>query len=275
MAEIKKALKKLLPHLLQARQDHLNESDTVSRIAKVFEDVLGWDGMSDISSEVKMKGKYVDLVLKVDGVIRILVEAKAAHEKLKDAHIDQAQGYASKNNYRWVLLTNGVNWNLYHLTFDEGIEYELAFSLDLSNAETLDKSIEMLGLLHKNSIKKDLLEDFWEKATALNPASVGKALCQHEVLMVIRKEVRKQQGILVDPQDLLEAIHGMMSADARERIGPMKVKMAKAKKSVPKPDVAVSGKVEPEAESVEEQSVPVVGAAEDGAKLLPPALEEV
>ena len=71
--EIRKPLKKMLPHLLQAQAANLNEADTVLRLIKVFEEVLGYDGMTDISREAEMKKKFVDVVLKVDGVIRLLV----------------------------------------------------------------------------------------------------------------------------------------------------------------------------------------------------------
>jgi predicted type IV restriction endonuclease len=231
MSEIKKSLKKLLPYLLQAKENRLNEADTVNRLIKVFETVLGYDGMTDISSEAQMKGKYVDMVLKVDGVVRLLVEAKAAGEKLKPSHIDQAQGYASRNNYRWVLLTNGIQWNLYHLTFEEGIEYEVAFAIDLADESKLDSNVKKLSYLHKSAVKKNELEAYWENATALDAASVGRALCQHEVLIAIRKEVRKKKGILVDPTDLLEAIHGMLSPEAREKVGPMQMKKKPVKKA--------------------------------------------
>jgi hypothetical protein len=50
------------------------------------------------------------------------IEAKSAATTLRDRHIDQAESYAAKDNIRWVLLTNGVVWSLYHLTFEEGIE---------------------------------------------------------------------------------------------------------------------------------------------------------
>ena len=49
--DIRKQLKKLLPYLLQAQADKLNEADTVQRLIKFFEDVLGYDGMTDISRE--------------------------------------------------------------------------------------------------------------------------------------------------------------------------------------------------------------------------------
>ena len=112
--DISKPLKRYLPHLLQAQRDNLNEADTVQRLIKVFEDVLGYDSLTEISRETQLKNKYVDVALKIDGVVRLLVEAKAAGVVLRDRHIEQAQSYASRNNFQWVLLTNGVSWNLYH-----------------------------------------------------------------------------------------------------------------------------------------------------------------
>jgi len=231
--DIRKPLKKFLPHLLEAQTNHLNEADTVQRLIKVFEEVLGYDMLTDVSRETQLKNKYVDIALKVDGVTRLLVEAKAAGEKLRDRHIEQAQAYASRNNYRWVLLTNGVVWNLYHLTFEEGIEYDRAFSIDLSHAQSVDDAADKLALLHKQAVKKNELEHFWEKSSALNPATIGKTIFSESVIALIRREIRKERGILIDPEDLIVAIHGILSAEARELIGPAKLRKRRSRPAAP------------------------------------------
>lgn len=229
--DIRKPIKKLLPYLLQAQVDKLNEADTVQRLIKFFEDVLGYDPMTDISREAQMKNKFVDITIKIDGVVKLLVEAKAADETLRDRHIEQALAYASRNNYKWVLLTNGVVWNLYHLTFGEGIEYERAISVDLSKADTLDEAAACLSVLHKQSMKKDELEDFWTRSRALSPASIGQAILNERVLRLIRREIRKDIGLLIDPEDLAAAIHAMWSAEAREQIGPIKIRKRRARRA--------------------------------------------
>ncbi|MDP3936690.1 MAG: type I restriction enzyme HsdR N-terminal domain-containing protein, partial [Deltaproteobacteria bacterium] len=151
---IRRSLRKFLPHLLQAQEDNLNEADTVQRLIKVLEEVLGYDALTEISREAQLKGKYIDIALKIDGVVKLIVEAKAAGVTLRERHIEQAEQYASKNNFEWVLLTNGVVWNLYHLTFDEGIESVLAFSADLSSEGDFDAAAKSLALLNRQSIKK-------------------------------------------------------------------------------------------------------------------------
>lgn len=242
--DIRKPLKKFIPLLAEARDEGLNEADTVLRLCRFFEEVLGYDGLRDISREAELKGKYVDVCLKIDGRVRLLVEAKAANVRLRDKHIDQAQSYASRNNYRWVILTNGIDWNLYHLTFDEGIEYEHAFEVTLAPDADLEQAASKLALLHKKSLGKGQLDEYWEMATALGASSIGKALFQERVLMLIRREIRRDAGVLIDREDLAKALHEMLTLEAREHIGPVKVrrrrKGSKTRRSLPQPQTSTA-----------------------------------
>jgi len=236
--DIRKALKKFIPILTDARDEGLNEADTVQRLIHFFDKVLGYDPIRDISREAELKGKYVDVSIKIDGRVRLLVEAKAAGIRLRDKHIDQAQAYASRNNFRWVLLTNGIDWNLYHLTFDEGIEYERAFSVSLDEGQ-FEEAADRLSLLHKKSLGKGQLDEYWDKTTALGDASIGRALFQESTLLLLRREIRRDTGILIDREDLAKALHDMLSSQAREQIGPVKVrrrrKAARPKQPLPAP----------------------------------------
>lgn len=228
--DIRKPLKKYLPHLLQAQAESLNEADTVQRLTKVLEDVFGYDPMSEISRESAIKDRFCDLALKVDGATRLLIEVKSGGTVLRHKHIEQAQNYAANGNIRWVLLTNGIAWSLYHLTFEEGIESVLAFTVDLSEGVT-DKGAELLTLLHRQCVMKGALEDFWSHRVALSPASIGRAIFTQECLKLIRRDIRRREGLLIDEEDLGVAIHEMFSTESRERIGPMKIRKARTKKA--------------------------------------------
>jgi predicted type IV restriction endonuclease len=232
LPDIKKPLRKFAPHFIKAREASCNESDTVDRLRQFFEDVLGYEPMDDISREIEMKRKYVDLCLKIDGNIRLLVEAKAAAIPLRVRHIDQAKHYASENGFRWVLLTNGVDWNLYHVTFNEedGIEYDLAFAVTLADG-AMDEVAKKLAILHKKAIAKGELEKFWKHKSAMCAGSIAKALFQSNVLNVIRREIRRQCNVLIDPEDLATAVQEMLSVEAREEIGPVRIR--RRKKRVP------------------------------------------
>jgi len=243
--DIRKALKKYVPHLLQAKAENLNEADTVQRIVKVLEEVLDYSAMTEVSREKQVKGTYVDLAIKIDGVFKLLIEVKSAASALRDRHIEQAERYAAEGNVQWVLLTNGVCWNLYHLTFDEGIEYVKAFEVNLETAP-LDQAATLLGLLHRQAIKKGEHEEFWRRRAALHPASIGKALFCEEVLRFVRRDIRKREGILVDEEDIARAIHDLFSAQALEQMGPLKIRRRRAGKQVrgPLPEATAAKEAE-------------------------------
>lgn len=224
--DIRRTMRKMFPHLLKAQQDNLNEADTVLRIIKFFEEVLGYDPMSEISREQQIRDKYIDIIIKIDSITRLIVEVKAAGVALRDRHIEQAERYAAESNIPWVLLTNGIEWNLYHLSFEEGIEYSRVFSVMLSE-ETIDRDSASLSILHKQSIKNNDHEEYWKCRVALSPESIVKALFTEDVLQIIRRQIRKNEGLLIDTEDLANAIHEMFSAETREITGPVRIRRKK------------------------------------------------
>lgn len=222
-ADIRKDLKKFLPILIKAKDENLSEADTVTRLFKFLEDVLGYDPLAELTGESKIKDKFVDLAVKIGGTTRFLIEAKSAGTTLRKRHIEQATNYAAHGNIHWVVLTNGTAWQLYHLTFENGIESVLAFSVDLTDEESQASAFEKLGLLHKQSVKRNELEKFWDHFVALSPYSIGRALFTEEALRFIRRDIRKREGFLVDEEDLAAAIYDMFTAEAQVGMGPLKI----------------------------------------------------
>jgi predicted type IV restriction endonuclease len=229
MPDIRRPLKKFLPHFLKAKQGALNEADTVQRIILFLNEVLGYDLLSEVTRESQIKSRYVDIAIKLDGHIRLLVEAKSADTMLRMRHLDQAELYAAEGNHPWAVLTNGVVWHLYHLTFDDGVEYENVFEVDLEN-DDLDHAADKLGMLHRSAILKGEHEDYLRQRQALSPGSLARALFSFDVLTRIRRHVRKREGLLLDIEDLAAGFRQMFSAEARERIGVIRVQRKKRKR---------------------------------------------
>jgi len=249
-------LRKALPYLLQAQEQSLNEADTMIRVVKVFEDILGYDALTEVSREAQVRDKYIDVLLKTGDIPRLIVEVKAAGVTLRDRHIEQAENYASRNNFRWVLLTNGVAWNLYHLTFEEGIEYEKAFSVDLKK-DDFDQAADVLSLLHHDFLKVGGLDDYWACQEAMNPASIGRALFHENVLRNIRREIRRDTGRLIDIEDLAEAVRNMLSPEAREEIGRMRIRKRRLKAAT-QVEVDTKEDAKPRSESPSSDTGPIV-----------------
>lgn len=208
-----------------ARERGANESDTVMYLVKFFEDVLGYDSLAgEISKEVAIKDRYCDLCVKLAGTIRLLVEAKAAGNKgLRDKDIEQAENYASRSGLQWVLLTNGVEWRLYHVSFSEGegITHDLAFDLNLVEQVEADaeKLWSSLGLLAKQEIQRESLQSFWSQKKILAPASLVRILFSVPVLTVVRRELNRNAEARLDLQDVFVGVKEVISKDALLAVG--------------------------------------------------------
>lgn len=247
MPDIRKPLRKFLPNFIKARDENLNEADTVQRLMLFFHEVLGYDQLEEITREAQIRDKFVDIVIKLDGKIRLLVEAKSATTTLRDRHIEQAERYAAEGNHPWALLTNGLTWKLYHLTFDEGIDYVPVFELDLSTGEASDEACERLSLLHRSALLKGALDDFWAHRQALDAESIGKALFTENVLRLIRRHIRVRESILIDIEDLATAIRDMFTAEAREQMGALRVQRKRRARKTPGTDPGESTSATPPA----------------------------
>jgi len=58
-------------------------------------DVFGFDKYSEITSEYVIRGTFVDLANKLDGMLQVLIEVKAIGLELKVSFVKQAVDYAA------------------------------------------------------------------------------------------------------------------------------------------------------------------------------------
>jgi len=247
----------------EARDRGANESDTVMFLVKFFEEVLEYDSLKgEISKELAIKDKYCDIALKIEGTVRILVEGKAAGLKgLVDKHIEQAENYASKAGIRWVALTNGIEWKLYHLSWaeNEGITHDLAWHVNLLEEMEADPENlwEKLSLLSRSAVADGLLDEYWERKKALSPGSVVRVLFCEEVLTGIRRELNRNAPARLEMEDVFNAVRDALSKEALLEAGDITMtKKKKKKKKVTKTDAATGQAVTVE-EEVEEEEGPV------------------
>jgi hypothetical protein len=211
----------------EAREREANESDTVMYLIKMFEDVLGYDSLSgEISKEVAIKERYCDFCVKLEGEIEYIVEAKsAAHKTLKEKDIEQAENYASRSGVNWVLLTNGFDWQLFHLVFaeTEGITHDMVFSFNLVEEieSNIDKIWSMLRLISKDGLLNGELETFLSQKKVLSPSSLIRTLLGESVLTVIRRELNKVCEFRLDIEDVFNSIKDVLSKDALMEAGDL------------------------------------------------------
>ena len=102
----------------QARERDVNESDTVTIITDLLEEVFGFDKYNEITREYAIQGTFCDLAIKTNKKIEYLIEVKAIGIDLKDSHLRQAVNYAAQEGIRWVVLTNGILWQVHRVSLE-------------------------------------------------------------------------------------------------------------------------------------------------------------
>ncbi len=234
--------------LKNAKDRDVNESNTVFIIRDMLAEVFGYDGHLDITSELAIKSTYCDLAIKVDNRVEYLLEAKAIGLNLKDNHLRQAVDYGARNGVPWVVLTNGMLWQVYKIRFEQPVNYDLVCSFDFSelNAKNVDHQ-EKLFVLCKEGLVKDAREAYHERVLTLNRYILGALILSDEVVAVIRRELRKlSDGVLVDQEEITtvlanevlkrEVVEGEEAAKAQARVKKFYCKSAR------KPKQQASGK---------------------------------
>jgi len=232
--ELKKNLKKYSDIFRDAQEKGKKEADVVMYLIQFFKDALGYNIFKEISKEYQIKGKYCDIAIKIKGQVEMLIEAKQPGIRLADRHIEQAEIYAMKSGTKWVLLTNGCDWRLFHLSFDEegGIDSTLVFKTDLlkSFQEKPNDVISKFKLLHKKSFTRGELEKYWKKKTMLIPISLSKALFTENVLNAIKREVNRGAEVKVGIEDIAKALKNMFDKEVLADMAELKIRKRKKKK---------------------------------------------
>ena len=185
-------IKRFQPILISAKSRDLGESDTVTIIVDMLADVFGYDKYSEITSEYSIRGTYCDLATKIDGALQSLIEVKAIGLDLKEPHVKQAVDYAANQGVEWVVLTNGVFWRVYKVTFAKPIDQELVIDIDFCGLNPKNaKDIESLYLFCKEGWIKSVLGDYHTQKQALSRFFLGAMVLSDPVLEVIRRELRR------------------------------------------------------------------------------------
>jgi predicted type IV restriction endonuclease len=221
-----------------AQERNEDESNTVMYLIKFFEEVLDYDPLShEITKEIPIKERNCDFAIvldtKPDAKPSFLVEAKRAGIKsLNEKHIEQASNYAANKGVEWVVLTNGVEWHLYHLTFENGIQPDLVFEMNF--LDQLEKNPDFLwdtlSILAKSNVLENSLEDYYEQTKLLSPKAIVKVLLDVDVLNKVRQELNRKSRARLDFEDVARAVWEVLSKDAVAEAGDITPPVKKKKR---------------------------------------------
>jgi hypothetical protein len=191
--------------VLQAAKDRdVNESDTVTIITDILAQVCGFDKYTEVTSEQAIRGTFCDLAVQLDGKIQYLMEVKAIGLNLKENHLRQAVSYGANEGIPWVVLTNGINWDIYKIRFERPVDCDLVCSFNFLelNARNRDDQ-QMLFLLCREGLTKAAIEEYHEHVENVNRFIIAAILQTEPVLSVIRRQVRRvSPNVRVDTEEI-------------------------------------------------------------------------
>ncbi len=277
---IKAALPKFQKVLGIAKDRDLNESDTVSIITDILAEVFGYDKYLEVTSELAIRGTYCDLAIKLGDKFQYLIECKAIGTDLKEAHLRQAIGYGANKGIQWIILTNGLDWQIYRLRFEQPIAWDLVARFDLSSVSLKnERDMEKLIIVTKEGVEKGAREDLYEKTQCVNRFVAGALILSDAVVSVLKREFRKlADGINVEDAEVVSLLRdGVLRRDLLdgEEAESAMAKVSKhfkqtAKKPAPKKPTPVAAPETPAAPAMSLSDQMLAEAAAETTPVNPP-----
>jgi hypothetical protein len=256
-------LRKYQRILESARKRDVNESDTSVIVKDMLSDLLGYDKYEEVTTELAIRSTFCDLAIKVKGRLLYLIEVKSIGTDLKELHLRQAIEYGAREGIEWVLLTNGVVWQAHRIRFEQPIDHDMVFVVDLLD-ETLKPAelIEKIYLVSKDAGNSSQIDLYWKYKEATSRYVIAQLLVQAPSLSLVRRQLRQLfPGLKVSEDEIEKVLRTeVIKRDALEGdravVAEKTVKKAERRRQRAKSDVQdepasnTAPKVEPQARPI-------------------------
>ncbi|TET44827.1 hypothetical protein E3J62_09230 [candidate division TA06 bacterium] len=263
--EVRRSILDARRTIQQAEKADCNEAETRRRIERVLESLMGYDAFKHISRERAIRGagetEHVDFTLQVEEGEEakpvIMLEIKRVNVDLSRKHLRQVSSYAIDAGCEWILLTNGKEWQLHHVSFGQPPVTKLIHSWNLA-VDDVSGLARRFELISHRSVKKGKLDQVWQKTNVLNPRNLLEAMLSENSLRLLRRELRKDSGILLSPEDIVSGVRRMLNEAALGELENVRVALpsGKPRKRKRKPKKSSPDATAPEESAVEETESP-------------------
>lgn len=185
-----------------------NEGDTRTLVTDFLSDGLGYDKYDDLTMEYLVKGEFADYGIRIDKQMVAFLEVKRVMTKLNARHLRQVQLYAVNEGLEWLVLTNGADWQVYHMTVTTGTpaQLDLAFEVSILGADSPAQKVNQLFYLSKESLKRRQIDELWKARRATSPKSLTTVLLSKEVAAAVRRQLKRTTGQDVDEAEIIRLL---------------------------------------------------------------------
>jgi len=213
-----------------------NEAETRRRVERIFESLMGYDTLKHITREHAVHGvgdtEYCDFAIQLDNkessVPTVLVELKKVNVDLMPKHLKQVSSYAINMGCEWVLLTNGKEWKLYHISFGQPPQPKLVDSWNLISDDPVILA-EKFSLVGYKNVKKGGLARLWEKSNVLSAQNILKIILSEQSISSIRSKLKKTTEVTVSPEEIVGAIRHMLNQEAIGEMEKVRISLPEKK----------------------------------------------
>ena len=222
------------------RKRDVSEADTVTVVKDILADIFGYDKYAELTSEHAIRGTYCDLAIRIDGKLKFLIEVKAAALNLNENHLRQALNYGANQGVEWLVLTNGIDWQMHKVIFAQPVDREevARFNLHAISAHR-QEDLQTLFLLAREGVTSDAINSFHQRSQLLNKFTVAQVLLSETSIGTVRRELRRLfPDLKVTPEQIhellwneilkREVLEGDKLKEAQSRIKRASNKLAKA-----------------------------------------------
>ncbi len=207
-----RGIKESLPAIHGAVGQKLNESNTRMILDRIFVDIFGYK-ISEVKAEQEIQGRRADYILSPNNKDVLVIEVKKAGMALREKQIFQATSYGAYSGIKWALLTNLVQWNVYHISTEDKVEGHCVFSVDLSEGVTRQDA-EFLVLISRYGLgRESLLEKLWLETNALSESSIISAMLTGDVITKIRLTIKRDKGISITNEQVQLSLEKILRLD--------------------------------------------------------------
>jgi predicted type IV restriction endonuclease len=260
--ETKKAILDARSMIQAAEKADCNEAETRRRIERIFESLMGYDAFKHLSRERAVRGagetEHVDFALQLkegeDAKPEIMIEIKRVCIDLAPKHLKQVSSYAINAGCEWILLTNSKEWRLYHVSFGQPPITKLihGWNIVTDDVSVLAKRFDMIS--YKN-VKRGGLDELWQKTNVLHPRNLLQAILSESSLNAVRRELRKDSGVLLSPEEIVSGVRRLLNETALTELENARISIPESKrqpKRTKKKDMRNAGSATDETENVSE-----------------------
>jgi predicted type IV restriction endonuclease len=182
-----------------------SEADISGLMFMMLEEVFGYDKTSEVSAEYRIRAQFADYAIKLSGKPVVLIEVKGPTVRLTQNHLLQVSAYAMQLGIEWVILTNGLVWQLFHISRTTPLEEDPVFECDLSEGAK-QETVEKLCALTREYVIRGEPRKIYEKVQAVRPQNLLRCLYSEPVLREVRRSLKASTGYKADIDELQELI---------------------------------------------------------------------